>query len=204
MTDWLTLQDLKQHLNINPDDNRKDLKLAGYLAAAVRVVEQLVGPISPTQRFDILDGGTNILSVPVMPLISVDKIEIAGVGLSAYALSVAGIVLGPDVYWPAPGWTEINTENYVTDVPAGRIVGPWMYAGPQSVKVTYTVGRTEVPPNIKLATLELVAHMWQQGQQGRAILGQAPADGYSVGMAYLIPNRVRQLIEFDILPPGIA
>jgi hypothetical protein len=41
-------------------------------------------------------------------------------------------------------------------------------AGESNIRIVYTAGRNPIPPVIKLAELELIAHWWQNGQQRSA------------------------------------
>ena len=61
--------------------------------------------------------------------------------------------------------------------------------------LVYTAGWAEMPAPIRTAVLELVSHLWrpQRGTSARPV-DDSPAPGY------LIPNRVRELLDPYALP----
>jgi hypothetical protein len=97
--------------------------------------------------------------IPVLSVISVQE----GWGFTNYELD----------------YQQVNSVNatsmfaYSIDQPdmgqisrrsAGNVNIPFM-RGEANIRVTYAAGRQEVPGSVKLATLELLAHYWQNRQQ---------------------------------------
>jgi hypothetical protein len=70
------------------------------------------------------------------------------------------------------------------------------------VRVTYRAGRTPIPGNVRMAALELAAHLWRTSQLnsrgGRLPVGEA--DQYMPGVTFSLPYSVRQLLGLDKRP----
>lgn len=86
------------------------------------------------------------------------------------------------------GWSLVNPEG-IADAGSG--------GGSGEVAVVYQAGRDPVPGNIRLAALELVAHLWRGSQHangagGRPGMGNEPVT--IPGIAYALPYRVRELL----------
>ena len=75
----------------------------------------------------------------------------------------------------------------------------WM-GGPSSVIVTYTAGRTAVPPEIRLAALLDIQDTWQKSQQGGR---DTAADDAWSGTPVMFP-RLRSELESQVRVVGIA
>ncbi len=89
--------------------------------------------------------------------------------------------------------TNIDTGQAVTTgfiIGAGGVVtnlscafGTWT--------VVYTAGWAQMPCPVRTAVLELVRHLWKPQQGALSRPQSSPADG----VGYLIPNRVRELLN---------
>lgn len=171
-----TLADLKTHLNIT--GTRDDDELAGMLAAAIEVVEGIVGPLSVrsvTETHYGVNGPVLILRQrPVGPVT---------------AVATRG-AWGP--------YTPGVLADYTLDEAAGllRSTAGYRFAG--DVTVTYPVGHAVVPYSVGLAVLIIAAHLWetQRGTSPSALaLQQADTDvPFTPGQSYAIPNRASELL----------
>ena len=83
------------------------------------------------------------------------------------------------------------TSGFTVGV-GGVVTNPGL--GESDWTVTYTAGWATIPAGMRLAVLEMVRHLWRP-QRGSTARG--PEDN---GPGYLVPNRVRELIEPHLLP----
>lgn len=177
------LAEAKAQLNI--DGAAHDTELQLYIAALTAVIEGYVGVVEPQEFTDTISGGGQSLSVLHPPLLSVSALAGEGVTYQADGLAVNG---------PAGAISRTDRACF----PAGAYT------------VTYTAGRTTVPPTVKLAALILLQHLWRtQYGASRALSGVGGGDDFDVtepiaGWGYAVPNRVLQLLEPFKQPPGVA
>jgi hypothetical protein len=161
-----------------------DLRL--YIAAATPVIEDIVGPVIPGTFTQTTDGGGWAIPLFNRPTEIVSVTELgAPLDPSAYFLdSEAGIL-----YAGRPQATRRFMPGY------------------QSVVVEYKAGAPAVPPNIRLATRELVRHWWQLGKQGTGggrggSFDQTAPEWTPSGFA--VPKRVIELCGKKNAPGGFA
>lgn len=181
----LTLDEAKAQLNISGTTN--DVELLAYINALTAVVEGYVGPVESrtvTETHDV--SSVRLLALRQTPAVALTTVAAVLAGGTAY--EVADLDLDGDT-------------GIVRRLDGGLLRGP--------LRVTYTVGRGEVPPTINLATRIILQHMWrtQRGSaRGPAVAG---SDDYSVtepipGLGYSVPNRALELLQPYRLPPGVA
>lgn len=151
-------------------DPAKSLDLRLYVAAATPVIEDIVGPMVATTRTFETWGGTPTVILPHLPnqIISI----------------MAGDVPVLD-YVTEYGILYSGSRSMVTAFPSGELV------------ITYRTGNAEIPPNIRLATREVVRYWWQGGMQGSGSGGnirsqQADSDAFTPS-GYAVPRRVIEL-----------
>lgn len=174
------LVEAKEHLNIPDTDHDADGELLGFILAATRALEQRVGPLTRRTVTDTYNGGSPavVLTAPVVGVTSVSESGTA-VDSSGYSVSPASGVLTRVSGYSRSTWTS----------------------GFDNIAVTYTVGRTAVPADLRQAVLELVRHLWDT-QRG-TMRGRRNGDDFVTGQGYTLPNRVLELIAPYELP-GIA
>jgi hypothetical protein len=177
----ISLKELKLHLNKDPDLTIDDGELADVLDAAQDMITDRIGPVIPTIYTDRFSGGRAAVALSRRPVISVTSVfENVNTGSPT---AVASTGYGLD------GATGILTRLSTAGAPV------WWSGGFSSVAVTYTVGRSPVPQNIRLAAKELAAHLWRNSQIGRARRQRSSADDESsAGLGYSMPYRVRELL----------
>lgn len=174
----ISLNDLREALNLAATNTTHDAELRLYLAAATLVIETIDRPYLTQSRTHTFDGGRKSLVLPETPISTVTSITNS----------------------PTPGTTEtLPTSTYRVDEFAGVIhyyLGRFP-AGSRNITVSYTVGDTVVPPNVVLAARELCRHWWQRSQQSpRPSFGGASADGDTVYVAnYAVPYFVIGLLQ---------
>ncbi|WP_338699195.1 head-tail connector protein [Streptomyces sp. Q6] len=179
----ITLAEAKAQLDI--ESSGDDLELQAYIDGITAPIENLVGVVEERTVTETANGTGStlcLLKVPALALVSVTPQLTGGASLDVAQLHLDG------------------ATGVVRQLSGGRFYGgPWT--------VTYTAGRAETPPTIKLAARILIQHLWRT-QYGSA-RGQSSSDDYSVsepipGFGYAVPNRVLQLLEPFKLPPGVA
>jgi hypothetical protein len=71
--------------------------------------------------------------------------------------------------------------------------------------VTYTAGWAVTPPNVVLATIELVSHWWRQRRGGAQTMVPGGESGFVPGnpSTWGIPNRVRDILGPDLRAPRV-
>ncbi len=197
----VSLGDLRDYLNFATLDRTKDAELLRFIDGVRPVVENICGPVIQTSYDEWYDGGQMWIHLRHRPVVSITS-AYEFRGNTQYTLTVASI--------PSEG----STYSVMLD-PAGRLVrrtaggGATSFPpGPQSVHVTYVAGRTTVPENIRLGTLELIRLNYQQTQQaGRGRLGGDFAIDESEGTTiygFFVPNRVRELLAPSRRHPSLA
>lgn len=180
----VTLQEAKRQLDI--ESSGHDLELQLYVNSLDSVIEGYVGVVEQREFTDTITGGGLGLCVLHPPLLAVTSLN-------------GG--LGGAISYPADLLTVNGSAGII-----GRLNGGCFPAGPYTV--TYTAGRTSIPPTMKLAALILLQHLWRT-QYGATRVSVGGADDWSMndpvpGFGYAVPNRVLQLLEPFKLPPGVA
>jgi hypothetical protein len=174
----VSLADAKLHMNKN--NTADDVEIQDFIDAAQAVVTREVGDVVPTSYTETLpiDGPTIILSR--RPILSVTSLYISSGGSTT--------LIDPSGY-------RLNGATGIIERVSGGVTIP--FVGQDSLP-TYLAGvNGPVPSNVRLAHLELVAHLWRNSQQGRnrRVRGTGPEDDMaSVGLGFSLPNRVRELL----------
>ena len=176
----ITLADARASLGWADTDIKYNDDLERYIEAATPLIEYKTGPLIVRARTFTFDGGSTAVLLPVR-FASVTTITESGSPVIDYvAQPTAGIIY------------------------AGTTQSPRSFLpGVQNVVVTVQVGSATVPPNVILATRELVRHLWQIGRQGnRPAYGQDAAETPPMGFAY--PRRVLELLSPNADLAGFA
>lgn len=152
-----------------------------YVAAATPIIEDITGAILQRTVEQYADGGRTGVALWERPD-EIISVEVDDTLVTDYVLNKNAAI----VY-------------------RGRH-GERFRDGTQIVKVTYSTGFDQIPPNVKLATLELIRHLWQIGQQ---ISQGAPVEYGSRPMGttpsgFAVPNRVLELCSSTYSLPGMA
>lgn len=181
-----TLADAKAYLGGTatgvPTSPAEDEQLEGLLVAATPVIEQLVGPVLQRPVTEAVTSNGGVLTLSQYPVVAITSVT----GRDGIARSL--------VSYPA-----VNLAAGLVGAPAGST---------EVVTVTYTAGRVAalpVPANIRLATLELVAHWWRQRRGGSASYLPAGDDDVPVGdNGGVVMWRVKQMLGPDLRGPRVA
>lgn len=167
----ITLDDARASLGWSVADTANNDDLEKYIMAATPLIEYKTGPLIVRSRVFTFDGGTTAVLLPVR-FATVTTVTESGTAVTDYvAQPSAGIIYAGTTQAP---------RNFLPGV--------------QNISVTVQVGSATVPPNVVLATRELVRHLWQIGRQGnRPAYGQDAAETAPMGFAY--PRRVLELLS---------
>lgn len=178
----IPLEEVIAGLRLPPNaDPAKAQDLRLYVAAATPVIEDITGPmLAVTKTFTTWGGGSTVV-LPHLP----NQI----LGITADSVPVVDFVA--DL---AAGVIYAGSRYATTSFPAGDLT------------ITYKVGRSEIPPNVRLAARELVRHWWQIGMQspGGAIRGQGAEGDVFTPSGYAVPRRVIELCGPDEKIGGFA
>ena len=142
--------------------------------------------VDPTVLQDLIDTAESMVSQRVGPLVSASQSTITFGGPSfVLPTTTTAVTSATDLDGNAVtiGF-RIGVGGVVTN--SSCSLGTWT--------LVYTAGWVEMPAPIRTAVLELVRHLWrpQLGAMARATEDNAPG--------YLIPNRVRELLDPFTLP----
>jgi hypothetical protein len=143
-----------------------DIRL--YIAAATPVIEDIIGPVVVRTETQTVHKGWNFAALYERPVSSI--VSIIGEDTTPYVV----------------------TDDYTFDAQAGLVT--FRSSTTQDVVVTYTVGTAIVPPNVQLATRELVRHWYQVGMQGQrsSAVGQPGMETWTPS-GFAVPRRVMEL-----------
>jgi hypothetical protein len=165
-------------------DHTDDSELRLYLEAATDQVEWMVGPLS------VVEVTETHRSAGRIALSRYPVVEVASV------TPLVGIVDGP----------AYTTSDYLLDLSRGEVeLARGMYG---SYRVTYTVGRTSIPADIKLAGLIIAQHLWAV-QNARFAMNAPGQDRLepAPGSGFMVPYRALELLRpyiSVVTVPGIA
>lgn len=178
MTAILDLAAAKETLSITGSDH--DVRLAGYVAAAVETVNELCGPTDPTPVTETVDGvGAIVLTTtPVLRLTSV-----TGHG---------------------GGSLDVSTLRIVS--PLSGVVRPYVGRLPGDVwTVSYLAGRPTVPAAIVTGAKIILQALWatQRGPT-RGARGDDTEMSAVPGLGMAIPRRALLALDKHLLGPAVG
>lgn len=173
-TSVVTLQDVKAHLRMPPADTTDDMALVGFIAAVNDVISTECDDILPAHYDEYYDGGGYWIYLRHRPVLSVENVE-EGWGWLNYELDYQQVNTVPagSVYAYSLDAPEIGG---ITRRSAGNVQIPFVQ-GTKNIRVQYTAGRRSIPPSIRLAALEMIAH-WYQNSQLRAMANSQAYGNY--------------------------
>jgi len=189
----VTANDVRQHLNLT--DTTQDVEIQGFIAAAQAIVENITGPVLPKDVTETFDGGQVSIVLTEWPVLSITSVVENSNGESSTLAEIT-----------AP-YSDTTGLSYRADYSIGvltRWSGTMQYKwapGIGSVTVSYTAGRASVPPDVRLAALRLIEHLWTSQQRSGRTSGNSP-DIPAAGHA--IPWFVEELLQPHAKPPVVA
>ena len=183
MTDFITLPELKAHVNIN--GTNQDTELGEFLSTACDYVKDKCGPIATdiflNEFVELTTIGVRQVILRNRPLISIQAITLANtVGIDA-GYSYDPMVMTMD--------REIGAFRRIS---GARIAGP--------ILVSYTAGYA-VPPSWAVMAAKLIAQDLFQSQRGA---NRRPSGENDPMNTIGIPARAAMLMEPHYLSPGVG
>lgn len=180
--DFISLSDAKNHMKITKSDD--DDKLKGFVSAACQMISDRMGQVAPITIVDDVDPGFDTILLDTRPVISVTSLEYL-----------------PGLETITPADEAADVRGWVVDSPNQGIIKfiRGHFSHHMRVRVTYRAGRSPIPPNYRMAALELTAHLWRMSQlnPGGGRPPVANDDSVIPGSSYALPYTVRQLLGLD-------
>jgi hypothetical protein len=206
-TQLVTLDIVKDYLNIRAADTVHDIKLGRFIDAITPLIENVTGPMIPRVFDEWHDGGqvsirlrhrpaTGFGTTPILDLVGVEEYR----GPTKYTLA---IVTDPSHGTIYSCMADTYGRVIRRSAGGGTIAFP---AGQQTVHVVYRAGQVTVPANVQEGALELIRVNYQQTQAtGRGRQGMADTlEGPGVPMGFFMPRRVLELLSPQRRAPSIA
>lgn len=199
----VSLGDLTRYLQIPSGDKTQQGLLLTFMDSATQVIEYITGPLTATQVERVFNGGGESILLPHKYVQSIQQV-FENRGLTNYILTEQPLGQSTDAF----GYTWDRSINKI--VRRGFGGGVTLFPpGVDNVVVSYTAGVSVIPANVVQATLELIKHWWQLGQQGNRAPFGAPADAASdetgaVIAGFAVPNRVIELLKPTKRTPGLG
>lgn len=168
----LDIADVKTYLNITASDDDLNDKLTAMIAAAESAIAERVGPLEPEARTVRITSANQYLFIP-SPAVSLTSVT--------------------DPYGTTTDVSDLHLDGRSGIVTAndGTVFGSRWY------DVTYQAGRETCPPDLVLAAMEMVRHLWDTQRGSGRRPGSSASEGTAntiPGAAYLLPFRVAELI----------
>lgn len=185
----VSLAEVKDYLNILPEDRNHDNKLVYFVNSATPIAEDICGPVRVQTFNEWYDGGQYFFVLRHRPAISIVSCDIY-IGPIQYNCSLVGNPVPGSIY---SVMLEPDGRRVVRRGPGGGVIPfPNML---QSIHCIYTAGRTNTEWSIRHGVLELIRLNYEMSQQMGGLAAamtdeEAPA-GPKVG--FYVPGRVREL-----------
>lgn len=178
----ISLEEVKQQLNIDLANTEHDDELQDYIDAVTSVVERQTGEVvelrTIEEHHDVSAARTLLLrSVPVSSLTSVERVD----GSQTWSVG--------DLY--------VNEQLGEVTVLSGSLFDGLL-------KVTFEAGYDVAPANYNLAARIIVQHLWktQRGVAGAPFAGGMATSLGEGGTGFAVPRRAAELLGSPM--PGVA
>jgi hypothetical protein len=200
MSALVSLSDVTEYLNLPTQPAVELNKLQRILNASSILIQDITGPMAPTVYTEWFDGGTETVSPSHKPVIRVLSAA-EYYGISEFVLTEQPLGFQTDAF--------AFTVDYITGEVMRRTYGgaAAQYAiGDKNVRITYQAGRSYVPENVQLGTLELVRFFYNHTQvpSGRGGRPAGPDGLENVLIGFAVPNFVVEMVQPHWRGPGIA
>lgn len=185
MPGFVTLDEVKDHLNIPTTTTTYDQELQRFIDSACEVVEGIVGPVSQRAVVETHSGGRPTIVLATSPIVSVTSVAENGRTVPSTGYSLNGSLLTRAV---------------------GYVPSCWL-PGVDNVTVTLQAGRVAASAAVLDGTKELIRLNWrpQTGGSG-SVFNQRTDDtsGGEIRLGFFIPNTVMQRLQPSALGPLVA
>lgn len=188
----VSLDEVKQHLNIPSTNTTLDEEIRRFIDAATDLAESYLG-VDLGRRIwtdELYDGNTDHLRLRNPKALSITSVYENGLLLAS-----TDTVLDP-------------TGQRLYRVTTGALSSPSYYGifapGSNNIKVSYISGFITPPPAAKQGVLEIIRHLWQTQRGGMNVMGRAlPGDEQYPTSTYSLPRRAMELLD-PLSLPGLA
>lgn len=193
-------KDAKPWMNIPSTNTTKDANIELILDMACQWVSNFIGhPVQPqkfTYRFDGFSGWTGAyLNLPYTPVLEVTSVVEYWGAAGPHVLTESTPTNQTDGYQ-----VEYSTGRLIRIFP-GNVQKPW-FPGSRNIEISWTAGYNPIPADIRMATLELAKHWYDNTQMQAGIRGGVgiPMSGEydpaaTSGLFTGIPYRIIDLLE---------
>lgn len=182
MANVVTLDEVRRHLRYPVADTQDDAAIQLFIDAADEVMKKECGANVAIQYDEYYDGGDSAIFLFNTPVLSIELVE-EGWGFATFNLDY--VQVDSPVVATNFAYSIDDAENgYITRRTSGNVLIPFQ-PGTNNIHFVYTAGRNPIPPIIKLAELELIAHWWQNSQQRAGV--QATQNSFAA-VDYEIPR----------------
>lgn len=201
-TTFLDLEEVVDHLQPGSLDERRRRKLQRYVDAACAQAQNSANrPLAPTTFQERRDGWAGeyiqLRYSPFLQLISI----------KAFQGSAGMITLVESTPENAIDGVQIDYEtSRIMRVFGGYSFPRPFEPGSRNIEITYTAGFNPVPPDIWMATMELVEYWWRNTQETprtaplQEVGFDNPAGGGTPGLWPGIPSRVAEVFDYYRIP----
>ena len=189
-------QDVKPWMQLTVGQADADIRLQLITDMVCQWAQKRIGqPIAPTQfdrRFDGWAGWNGAyIELPYSPVLEITSVvEYWGIS-GPHTLSEATPTNQVD------GYQIDYLTGRVTRVFPGNVQKPW-FPGSHNIEIAWTAGYNPVPADLKVATLEMIAHWWRNTQQSMRTnvrAGGDDAEQVAQGMWSGTPLRVVNILD---------
>jgi hypothetical protein len=191
--------DVKPYLQFPASSVTSDVQLQTVVDMCCTWVQNYLGrPIAPTEFFRRFSGWSGLngayINLPYCPVLSM-------VSVVEYRGTSGPFLLTEQTPSHQVGGQEVYQMDYLRGTVIRTFMGlvqrPW-FPGSRNIEITWVAGYNPVPPDIRVAALELVGHWWRNTQQasrsGPMPTGYDP-ENPAAGMFAAIPHRVEALLS---------
>lgn len=184
--DLITLQEYKDYQQIA--QTKDDVKISFTITSVSNLIKAYIGTTinddTPITETISLDYDTNVFYTSQWPIREI--VSITEWDRYTYDSTVHVPLTGDVDYYQA------GDAIYRVKQPGG--FASWS-VGPGAVTITYIAGYDEVPQDIKLATIELVAYyVKEEFKQSKTIMGTTTVNSYAVKDGTM-PSHIRTLLD---------
>lgn len=176
-----------------------------FIDAADEVMVKECGANVAIQYNEYYDGGDSAIFLFNTPVLSIELIE-EGWGFTTFNLDYVQVD-SPVVSTNFAYSIDDADNGYITRRTSGNVLIPFQ-PGTNNIHIVYTAGRNPIPPVIRLAELELIAHWWTNSQQrstgissgfaydavSEDLARSGPMAG-TLGQNYGVPMRILEMIK---------
>lgn len=179
----VSLDDMKRHLN--KTNTTDDEELREFIVIASDMIRDLIGPVLPTTRTEVKQGGGDKLALdyPAVSITSVTEYP------RAQTVDESAVKASGNYYYIR----ETTTQHTALVRRLGYSPYPWA----PTVVVVYEAGLgQEVPPAVRHAAREIVRHLWQtQRGAGGGVPVAAGNTEWTPGQGFSMPRRAEELLS---------